>query len=113
MYDKEMLPQLSDHSDDRLQRELAELAARRAEIEVAMAERLVELDRRTVWKADGCRSMANWVAVVLHTSPRTSRQTMRVAQALHQLPQVAKSYMAGELSCDEVNEITRVASPVL
>ena len=79
----------------------------------AATARLLELvaayDRREGWKAWGCRSTAHWLSWKCGESLHTAREKVRVARALDNLPFIAESFRAGELSYSKVRAITRVA----
>ncbi len=62
------------------------------------------------WMTDGARSLTDWVAARLRLRPVTARQLVSVARRLSDLPVLTKRFAAGDLSLDQVDAISRMAT---
>src|SRR5512138_3556550 len=96
---------------ERIEDELASLAA---SITVAMGrflELLAELDSREEWAGQGFTSLAHWLAFRCGLDLRTAREHVRVARALRELPKTSEAVRRGELSYAKARAVTRVARP--
>ncbi|APX31710.1 hypothetical protein BH708_02095 [Brachybacterium sp. P6-10-X1] len=60
----------------------------------------------------GLKSTAHWLAWACSMTPGTSREHVRVARALPELPLTVAEFRAGRLSYSKVREITRVVGRV-
>ena len=83
---------------------------------VAAAQRrlfsvIAECDRRGLWRADGCRDMAQWVSGRVGISNWAAARWVHAAHALAYLPGIAAAFEQGTLSVDKVVELARVATP--
>jgi hypothetical protein len=65
-------------------------------------ERIVLLDFREDYKADGACSSADWLAYRYGLSERTAREWVAIAKALDFLPAIACAYREGYLSYDKI-----------
>ncbi|MGH2778599.1 MAG: DUF222 domain-containing protein, partial [Actinomycetota bacterium] len=74
-------------------------------------ELIAELDERRIWRVDGARSMAEWVAANFGISQWAARRWIAAGHALPELPQVRAALRGGHLSLDKVLELTRLATP--
>ncbi|MGH2792409.1 MAG: DUF222 domain-containing protein, partial [Actinomycetota bacterium] len=72
---------------------------------------IAELDERRIWRADGARSMAEWVSAQFGISQWAARRWIAAAHALAELPEVRRALRGGHLSLDKVLELTRLATP--
>ncbi|HVE92248.1 MAG TPA: DUF222 domain-containing protein [Actinomycetota bacterium] len=68
-------------------------------------------DHSQAWRSDGVGSMAEWLALRLGVSARTARELTRVAHALPDLPAIAEAFRAGQLSFEQVRQLTLFATP--
>jgi HNH endonuclease len=59
----------------------------------------------------GCASFSEYVERVLGYKPRTTREKLRVAEALETLPDLTRALASGVLKWCAVRELTRVATP--
>ncbi|HSL12121.1 MAG TPA: DUF222 domain-containing protein, partial [Actinomycetota bacterium] len=87
-----------------------------ANAEVAGAQRrFLELVRRAgaseLWRADGARDLAHWLAMRYGISTWKARRWIGAADALGALPAVDDAFTAGELSLDKTVELARFATP--
>ncbi len=94
---------------ERLEAEIIGWSGDLAAATARLLELVAEYDRREGWKAWGCRSSAHWLSWKCGESLHTAREKVRVARALDDLPLIAESFRAGELSYSKVRAITRVA----
>jgi uncharacterized protein DUF222 len=102
---------LDSWETERIEDELASLAA---SITAAMGRFLVllaELDRREAWAGQGFASLAHWLAFRCGLDLRTAREHVRVARALRELPQAREALGRGELSYAKARAVARVARP--
>jgi hypothetical protein len=81
------------------------------DIEVRRLTTWAEIDRRGLWKVDGCRDMAEWVAGRYGMSKWDAHRRLTAARALEGLPRIADALRAGVLSPARVFELTRFATP--
>ena len=72
---------------------------------------IAEADRLELWRGDGCRSMADWVAMRASVSISTARRFVRVAEALESLPLIDAALSRGEVSFDQVALLCELAEP--
>ena len=68
------------------------------------------VDEVGVWKRDGHRSAAHWLATATRSTVGAAVETLRTVRALDTLPETADAYVAGELSAQQAGEITAAAS---
>jgi hypothetical protein len=90
---------------------LVELAARGERICAsikALAARRVEETK--VWRADGHRSAAHWVAETTGETVGNAERSLATARALDALPATSEAFRAGELSETQAAEITSAAA---
>jgi Holliday junction DNA helicase RuvB len=71
---------------------------------------LLDMERRREHKAYGCSSVIQFSDEVLETAPKETRDLLRIARALEDLPEIDRAFGLGELSWSKVREITRVAT---
>ena len=71
---------------------------------------VAEWDRRQLWRQDGATSMSSWLAARHALAWGTSREWVRVARALRELPAITEAYAAGRLSWDQLRFLTKFAT---
>jgi len=71
---------------------------------------IAEVDVRQSWMADGARSLTDWVAARLGARHSTAVQLVVVARRLVDLPALRDRFGNGELSLDQVDAISKVAT---
>jgi hypothetical protein len=94
---------------ERLEDELAELAAEINAGTCRWLELVAEFDRRDGWGQPGVRSCADWLSWRCAVSPSEAREQVRVAHKLCELPLIRAAFSRGELSYAKVRALTRVA----
>ena len=83
----------------------------RAATNRALLEAIHQCDELEVWRYDGCRDMAEWVAGHCDVSPWMAKRWIRAAQALVALPLLSSALESGELSMEKAVELARFATP--
>ncbi len=96
---------------ERIEAELTELAGQLAAGECRWLLLVAEYDRREGYLQWGCRSCAQWLSWQCGLDARTSREKLRVARALDDLPVITRGFAAGRLSYSKVRALTRIATP--
>ena len=77
----------------------------------AACEWLSEVDRRQQFLADGARDLAEWVSARYGLRHSTAVQLVGVARRLQDLPRLREKFSEGTLSLDQVDAISRLATP--
>jgi hypothetical protein len=72
---------------------------------------IAEVDARQSWMGDGAGSLTDWVAAKLRIRHKTATRLVAVSRQLTGLPHVRACFSAGDLSLDQVDAVTRMASP--
>ncbi|MCZ6506047.1 MAG: DUF222 domain-containing protein, partial [Actinobacteria bacterium] len=62
------------------------------------------------WMTDGARSLVDWVAARLRLRHSVARQLVSVARRLQDLPVLSARFGAGDLSLDQTDAISRMAT---
>ena len=76
----------------------------------AACEWILEADRGQRFLADGARSLPEWVSARFGLRHSTAAQLVRVARRLEDLPVLRSRFAAGELSLDQVDAISKLAT---
>lgn len=79
------------------------------QIRAAQMRVLQEVDARQMPLADGCRSMAEWVAGRLDMAPQNARELATTSRRLVDLPDIEEA--APDMSYDRTTAIARLATP--
>jgi hypothetical protein len=90
-----------------LDRSVAVIAATSAECLLDVAE----IDEQKLWERDGATSMTSWLAARYSLGRGTAQEWVRVAHALRGLPRIARAYARGEISWDQLQPLTKFATP--
>ena len=98
-------------SNDQIDEALDRFAGLSAAGQARVCDLIAEVDVRQSWMADGARSLRDWVAARLGVRYSTAAQLVAVARRLVDLPHVKDRFCNGELSLDQVDAISRVATP--
>ena len=72
---------------------------------------IAELDERKLWRDEGCRDMAQWLAGRLGISCWTARRWVAASQVISGLPLISEALQEGRLGLDKVVELCRFATP--
>ena len=76
-----------------------------------LLEVIAKCDRAEVWRADGCRDLAQWLSGRLGISNWAARRWIGAAHALPRLPLIRAAFVSGTLGFDKVLELCRFARP--
>jgi len=88
-----------------------DLCTRAERLVIASRNRLARrVERAVVWKRDGHRSAAHWLASATGTSVGSAMRSLDTARRLEDLPETADAFRAGELSEAQASEIAAAAS---
>ena len=77
----------------------------------ALLASIRECDELEVWRADGCRSMAEWIAARFGISRWLASRWIRAAHALVDLPSLSRALETGCLPLEKTVELARFATP--
>jgi hypothetical protein len=72
---------------------------------------LIVADRNQQWLADGAADPGQWLSARFGIRHSTAAQLVRVARRLQDLPVLSEKFSAGELSVDQVDAISKIATP--
>ncbi|KQR99471.1 HNH endonuclease [Williamsia sp. Leaf354] len=97
-------------SDAALTERVVGYAGQIASLTARFLDLLVEFDKRGVWSGEGVRSCAHWLSWRTGLSLRAAQEHLRIAHALHELPQMHAAFAQGRLSYSKVRALTRVAT---
>ena len=97
----------NDQADGVLSHLFSGLAVFYAEI----CEWLIEADRGQRFLADGARNLPEWVSARFGLRHATASQLVRVARRLEDLPLLRTRFAEGALSLDQVDAISKLATP--
>jgi len=90
---------------------LLRLAKARAGLDFDEGERLLEALRARAHERLGFGSFVEYVERLFGYAPRLTRDKLRVAEALKELPELGKALRKGQASWSCVRELSRVATP--
>ena len=76
----------------------------------AACEWILEADRGQLFLSDGARNLPEWVSARFGLRHSTAAQLVRVARRLEDLPLLRSRFAAGELSLDQVDSISKLAT---
>jgi hypothetical protein len=99
------------HSADELDGVIAHFSALAWAALAVVGDALMEADRRQLFTADGARDLTQWASVRMAVRHSTAARLVRVARRLEDLPRLRERFAAGELSLDQVDAISRMATP--
>jgi len=71
---------------------------------------ITEVDRRQTWMTDGARNLTDWVASRLRVRHPLASQLVSVSTRIAELPVLSDRFARGELSLDQVDAISRMAT---
>ena len=100
-----------DSTSDEIDRGFDHFGGLRAAADAELCGLIQAADVSQTWMRDGARSLADWVGVRLRVRPETAGLLVRVARRLVDLPVLSERFSRGDLSLDQVDAISRIASP--
>lgn len=68
------------------------------------------VDVRQSWMDDGARNLTDWVSAKLRARHVTAARLVRVSRRIGDLPRLTEAFAAGQLSLDQVDAISRIAT---
>ena len=95
---------------DRVEETLDHFGGLRSASDTGVCELIQVLDCRQAWMKDGARSLAEWISVRLRVRSETAGRLVRVARRLNDLPLISRRFAAGDLSLDQVDALSRIAT---
>jgi hypothetical protein len=93
-----------------LEDEIGQLSAQIQAATYRLLELIERYDREGAWASGGFKTCAVWLSWHTGIDLGASREKVRVARALPQLPQTSDAMRRGELSYSKVRALTRVAT---
>lgn len=76
-----------------------------------VCELIAEVDERQSWMEDGATSLIDWVAAKLRVRHNTASRLVAVSRRLLDLPLTSERFTTGELSFDQVDALSEMATP--
>ena len=95
--------------DDRLLQRIVRFRRREGLSERGLGFYLLDFHRRGLFKRYGFSSIAHFALMKLQIAPKKTRELLRVARALEELPLIDEAFAKGKISWSAVRELTRVA----
>ena len=96
---------------EQLEDQITELVAHVDAAIFRLLELVREYDECEGWGGKGLISCAHWLNWKCGIDVGTARETVRVAHALKELPQISQAFRHGQVSYSKVRAMTRVATP--
>ena len=90
---------------------IGQLAALQCATHAELLRLVAAMDKERDWAADGATDPCAWVVAVCGVTRDRARAWVRVAHALEALPALRAAYAAGRLSWDQIEAVTRFATP--
>jgi hypothetical protein len=106
-----MIPLEHNLSPDVVHSRVREAHKVRRGAERVLAFYLLEINERRLYQTLGYESIYHYAKEVADLTTRQTRELLRVAEALENLPLLAKAYSSAFLPWSTVREISRVATP--
>lgn len=98
-------------SNDQIDQGLDHFAGLSAAAFARVCELINEVDMRQSWMADGARNLTDWVAAKPRLRHSSAAQLVGISRRLADLPLLRERFAAGDLSLDQVDAISRMATP--
>ncbi len=98
-------------SNDQVEQVLGHLFSGLSVFHAEICEWLIDADLSQQFLADGSRDLVQWVEARFGVRHSTAGLLVRVARRLEDLPLLRKRFAAGELSLDQVDAISKLATP--
>ncbi len=98
-------------SNDQVEQGLGQFFALISAGYAAACDWLMKVDRGQQFLADGSRSLEEWVSARFGVRRSSAAQLVRIARRLEHLPSIRERFAAGDLSLDQVDALTRIATP--
>jgi hypothetical protein len=98
-------------SNDQVEQVLSHLFSGLAVFHAQICEWLIDVDLSQQFLADGARDLPQWISARFGLRHSTAAQLTQVARRLEDLPLLRERFAAGEMSLDQVDAISRLATP--
>ena len=98
------------YSNDQVEQVLGNLFSGLSVFHASICEWLIDADVSQQFLADGAKSLPEWVSARFGLRHSTAAQLVRVARRLEDLPVLRSRFAAGELSLDQVDAISKLAT---
>ena len=102
---------LDERTQDSMEREIASCLEGMNALHARVLELAGEVRSRQLHRFDGARNVADWLTQKLNIGHKTAWHWAQLADALRELPMLAKSYACGEVSFDQTRLLARIATP--
>ena len=99
------------HTNDQVEQVLSHLFSGVSVFHAEICEWLIEADVSQQFLADGARDVVQWLSARFGVRHSTAGQLIRVARRIQDLPQLRELFGAGELTLDQVDAISKLATP--
>jgi hypothetical protein len=99
------------YSNDQVENGVGHFLSLSAAALAAACEWILEADRGQLFLADGAKSLEEWVSARFGFRHATAAQLVRVARRLQDLPVLRSRFAEGALSLDQVDAISKLATP--
>ena len=99
-----------EYSNDQVDAGIGHFLSLSAAALAAACEWILEADRGQLFLADGARNLPEWVSARFGLRHSTAAQLVRVARRLEDLPLLREKFAAGELSLDQTDSISKLAT---
>lgn len=100
-----------EYSNDQVDAGIGHFLSLSAAALAAACDWLMEADRGQLFLADGSPNLVQWVSARFGWRHSTAVQLVRVARRLEDLPLLRERFAAGELSLDQTDAISKLATP--
>jgi Domain of unknown function (DUF222)/HNH endonuclease len=98
-------------SNDQVDQVLGHLFSGRSAFDAEICKWLATVDSRQQFLADGSPDLVQWLSARFGVRHASSAQYVRVSRRLEELPVLASRFASGELTLDQVDAISRMATP--
>lgn len=98
-------------TNDQVEQVLSQLFSGLAVFHAQICDWLIEADVSQQFLVDGPRDLAQWVSARFDLRHSTAGQLVRVSHRLRDLPLLRERFAAGEMSLDQVDAISKLATP--
>jgi len=102
--------EMESYSADQVDEVLGNLFAGSSVLDAQICSWLMVADRNQQWLADGAADPGQWISARFGIRRSTALQLVRVARRLQDLPVLRQRFSAGELSLDQVDAISKIAT---
>ena len=100
----------SQATSDEIDRGFDHFGGLRGATDAQLCSLIQAADVAQTWMSDGARGLNDWVAARLRARHSVARQLVSVARRLQDLPVLSSRFGAGDLSLDQTDAISRMAT---